>query len=269
MSIRDWAVKRKDVLHVYIFTAVWLFVPNVFSIEIPTPLAASGSPVVEDKNSAGIPPLGGVGGPEDDLEFYFQDEADHKIVGLNDRGPGLTTSGSESPPVYRINYLNYASAILPVDSPEISSDFGWRSPPCSGCSADHRGVDFVPGAGKPIYAILDGMVVESGFLGGYGYWVKLEHIVPNPGTNELENWETVYAHMQEDSIPEEVKVGAVVKKGEIIGRVGNTGMSTGPHLHFELRIEGEQIDPLPFISEYQTIEIEETRKELELEIAYR
>jgi murein DD-endopeptidase MepM/ murein hydrolase activator NlpD len=157
--------------------------------------------------------------------------------------------------VDRYNKLNYSNAIWPVDPPEVSSDFGWRTPPCDGCSADHKGTDFVPGRGADVVAVLDGLVVEAGVLGGYGTWVKLEHRVPSvdfPG--EYETWETVYAHLQTDSIPNGVGVGSIVKKGDLLGLVGDTGQSTGDHLHFEITVNGEHKNPLPLLATYQVIE---------------
>ena len=251
-------------------TFIYLFLPMLFTLEMPTPIPASGSPVTEKLEPRVT--ATGAGGPED-LEFIFEDESvrDHSEALFGTRN-GLTITSSVNPQISRINYLNYSNARLPVSDPVISSDFGWRTPPCNGCSAKHQGVDFVPGEGKPVYAILDGMVVEAGYLGGFGYWVKLEHLVPAPdGSETVERWETIYAHMQEGSIPENVKIGAVVSKGDRLGRVGNTGMSTGAHLHFEIRIDGENYDPMPLVTLYQNIELVEADKEREeqLVISYR
>ena len=123
----------------------------------------------------------------------------------------------------------------------ISSGFGDRVAPCRYCSSDHRGVDFVPGNGAPIFAIADGVVAASEFGGGYGQYVYLEHDIN--GRSVL----TVYAHMQRGSSP--LRVGDVVQVGDFIGLVGNTGISTGPHLHFEVRIEGEYVDPFAWLKE--------------------
>ena len=213
-----------------------------------------------------------MGGPEEIQDYFDNDNIEDFQDHLDNDGFGFVVQSGVKPQVSRINFLNYSNARLPVNEPIISSDFGWRTPPCGGCSADPKGVDFVPGAGKPVYAILDGMVVEAGYLGGYGYWVKLEHLVPaSDGSETVERWETIYAHMQEDSIPENIKVGAVVSKGAKLGRVGNTGMSTGAHLHFEIRIDGENYDPMPLVTLYQTIELVEADKEREgqLTISYR
>lgn len=266
MSFSQWRESRKMIMPAYLITGFWCFFPMTVSMSMPSAIEASGSPASEN-NSYVKTKATGMGGPREEIQTFFDNEEDNQNTLLfGDPDGGLVISGSQNPEIYRINYLNYAYAILPVDDPEISSDFGWREAPCSGCSSDHQGVDFVPGEGERVYAVLDGMVIESGYLGGYGYWVKLEHLVPNPETDEVETWETVYAHMQEDSIPEEVRIGAVVKKGDVVGRVGNTGMSTGPHLHFEVRVEGEHFDPLPLIAEYQVIEVEEKR---DLTISYR
>lgn len=155
-----------------------------------------------------------------------------------------------------INYMRIANTTWPVDTPDVSSDYGWRTPPCDGCSADHRGVDFVPGYGEPVYAITDGMVVEMGENGGYGNYIVLNHLVGN-AEGEVDEWTTLYAHMRTNSFPKELKIGSVVKTGEKLGEVGNTGMSTGPHLHFELIINGEHVDPMPLLGTYEVVIIEE------------
>lgn len=123
----------------------------------------------------------------------------------------------------------------------ISSGYGDRIAPCRYCSSNHRGVDFVPGNGSPIFAIADGVVTASEFGGGYGQYVYLEHEINNRSVL------TVYAHMQRNSSP--LRVGDEVEVGDFIGLVGNTGTSTGPHLHFEVRIEGDYVDPFAWLKE--------------------
>src|SRR5690606_21744821 len=107
-------------------------------------------------------------------------------------------------------------------STRISSWFGARS--CAGCTSDHRGIDFNPGAGAPIAAIADGVVVESGWGGALGERIIIEHVVNGQQVRSL------YAHMASGT--RAVAVGSTVARGQIIGRVGSTGLSTGPHLHF-------------------------------------
>jgi len=197
----------------------------------------------------------GSGGPAGEPVPYVQiDGLDIRGVSVfsMDTGEGLVVTSRFEQAVERPNLLNYAHAMLPVHDPEISSDFGWRVPPCGACSSDHQGVDFVPGEGKPVMAILNGVVAEAGINQGYGYWVKIEHIVPIT-EGEAERWVTVYAHLKAGSIPDDVRVGANVARGQTLGAVGSTGISTGPHLHFELHIDGVVVDPLPIISQSQSV----------------
>ena len=176
------------------------------------------------------------------------------------------------------NHLKVANTVMPTTSPEITSDYGWRTPPCRGCSADHRGIDFVPGFGEPIFAVADGMVIEMGSSGGYGNYVKLKHLIAN-SEGVIEEWVSLYAHIKNDSFPEGMMIGTVVKSGDTIAAVGNTGMSTGPHLHFELFINGENVDPLPLLGTHQVIIVSEedypdymfvgeTFKKVETEVTY-
>jgi murein DD-endopeptidase MepM/ murein hydrolase activator NlpD len=197
----------------------------------------------------------GSGGPAREPVPYVQiDDLDIRGVSVfsMDTGEGLVVTSRFEQAIERPNLLNYAHAMLPVHDPEISSDFGWRVAPCSACSSDHQGVDFVPGEGKPVMAILNGVVAEAGLNQGYGYWVKIEHIVPIT-EGEVERWVTVYAHLKAGSIPDDVRVGANVARGQTLGAVGSTGISTGPHLHFELHIDGVVVDPLPIISQSQSV----------------
>ena len=104
-----------------------------------------------------------------------------------------------------------------------SSGFGWRLHPILGNWLMHAGRDFAAPQGSPVVAALSGRVVSSGLAGGYGITVVLEHQAPRR--------QTLYGHLSELY----VKTGQKVSQGDVIGRVGSTGLSTGPHLHFELR----------------------------------
>jgi len=119
----------------------------------------------------------------------------------------------------------------------ISSYFGHRAAPCGGCSSEHSGIDFTPGYGTQVHAIADGVVVSRP-MSGWGSYVVVQHEVDG---------QTVYsgyAHMISGST---VPVGTVVKRGDVIGRVGNTGESTGAHLHFSI-IRGDTfVDPLSWL----------------------
>jgi len=123
----------------------------------------------------------------------------------------------------------------------ISSGFGDRVAPCRYCSSNHRGVDFTPGNGAPIFAIAEGVVTAAEFGGGYGQYVYIEHRING------QSIVSVYAHMQRNSSP--LRVGDTVQVGDFIGLVGNTGTSTGPHLHLEIRINGDYVDPFAWLKE--------------------
>ena len=119
----------------------------------------------------------------------------------------------------------------PTDGGYISSPFGGRPNPFSGYGRDwHPGIDIAVDYGTPVYASAAGYVEQSGWYGGYGKYVRLSHDF---------GYETAYGHMSRLA----VEAGSFVKKGEVIGYVGSTGYSTGPHLHFEILKYGEQVNP--------------------------
>ena len=120
--------------------------------------------------------------------------------------------------------------VHPVVARRISSGFGLRFHPLLGYSRFHRGVDYAAAQGTPVRAVSDGMVVEAGWSGGYGQLVRLRH-AGAMGSG--------YAHLSQIL----VAPGTRVRQGEVIGRVGSTGLATGPHLHFEVYRGGEAVDP--------------------------
>jgi murein DD-endopeptidase MepM/ murein hydrolase activator NlpD len=148
--------------------------------------------------------------------------------------------------LYRINItrsqlerLNRTLALVPYRKPvvgevEFTSGFGVRSDPFLGRPAMHTGLDFRAATGDPVRATANGKVVSSGWAGGYGRMVEIDH------GNGLS---TRYGHLSEIN----VKVGDQIKIGQVIGEVGSTGRSTGPHLHYETRIDGEAVDPQKFL----------------------
>ena len=138
--------------------------------------------------------------------------------------------------------------IWPTDVKEISSDYGWRPKPCRLCSSDHKGIDLIPGAGEPVYAAMDGIVSWVEYDGSFGMHVYIDHIAVI--NDKVEKWQTIYAHLQKESVPEDIFVGSLVEAGAVVGAVGNTGISTAPHLHFEILVEGENVDPEKYLLMY-------------------
>ena len=124
--------------------------------------------------------------------------------------------------------------VMPADMRMISSGFGYRSDPFHGGAAMHSGLDFRGPAGTPIQAAAQGMVAFVGIKAGYGKVVEISH-----GNGMM----TRYAHMS----AWQARAGQQVDAGQVIGRIGSTGRSTGPHLHFEVRIHGRAVNPRPFL----------------------
>ncbi|WP_170921175.1 M23 family metallopeptidase [Enhydrobacter aerosaccus] len=121
----------------------------------------------------------------------------------------------------------------PMDASHITSRFGMREHPILGFSAMHTGVDFGAPTGTPIFAAGAGKVVTAGPNGGYGIFVKLQH------TTQIG---TGYGHMSR--LGPGIKPGVLVRQGQVIGFVGSTGLSTGPHLHYEFYRDGHPVNPL-------------------------
>jgi murein DD-endopeptidase MepM/ murein hydrolase activator NlpD len=159
------------------------------------------------------------------------------------------------------------SIIFPLSIPApITSAFGWRIHPALGSSRFHSGTDLGAPTGTPVVAALAGQVSVANFLGGYGLAVVLQH--------EKATKETLYGHLSEIL----VKQGEEVKQGEVIGLVGSTGLSTGPHLHFEIRkltAEGwANLDPggqleyalAQMVNNFQTTQANASLKRLKREV---
>jgi len=123
----------------------------------------------------------------------------------------------------------------PVEALSLSSSYGVRSDPFTGRARRHEGIDIPGPMGTPIYATADGVAEHAGWSNGYGNLVKLSHGA---------GLETRYGHMSALS----VNPGDHIAKGQIIGYMGSTGRSTGSHLHYEVRIDGAAVNPLPFLA---------------------
>jgi len=139
----------------------------------------------------------------------------------------------------QVDQYNHTLIAVPVRKPvfgevDMSSPFGMRMDPFMKGPAIHTGIDLRGDTGDPVRVTANGKVTIAGMNGGYGNMVEVDH---------GNGFATRYGHMSKI----EVKVGQQVRIGEIIGRIGSTGRSTGPHLHYETRIDGEAVDPQKFL----------------------
>ena len=116
----------------------------------------------------------------------------------------------------------------------LTSEFGMRWHPILGGRHQHMGVDLAGPVGTPVHATADGVVGRADWFSGYGLYIALEH------GGELE---TRYGHMSRLN----VAAGQIVHKGDVIGYIGTTGRTTGPHLHYEVRIAGTAVNPIPYM----------------------
>lgn len=119
----------------------------------------------------------------------------------------------------------------PINGARLSSGFGMRLHPVLGYSMMHRGTDFAAPIGAPVLAAGDGVVVRAGPFSTYGNYVRIRH---------ANGYETAYAHLSRLG----ARLGARVRQGQVIGYVGSTGRSTGPHLHYEVLLRGQQVNPM-------------------------
>ncbi len=123
---------------------------------------------------------------------------------------------------------------VPVDGVRLTSDYGMRVHPVMGGRRAHKGVDLAAPVGTPIRASADGFISKAEWFSSYGLYVAVEH------GGDIQ---TRYGHMSRLN----VAAGQRVRKGEVIGYVGSTGRSTGPHLHYEVRIAGQAVNPMPYM----------------------
>lgn len=160
---------------------------------------------------------------------------------------GVLDSGSEKTLYERIDLASITSAekaivlqLIPNGSPMahsiITSGYGYRHHPILKRQEMHPGIDFRAGVGEPVYAPADGVVdyARNGYSGGYGNMIKLDHSF---------GFSTIYAHLSKSIVDR----GDFVKKGQLIGHTGNSGLSSGPHLHYEIRFLGKTLDPRAFV----------------------
>jgi len=123
---------------------------------------------------------------------------------------------------------------MPVEGVRLTSSYGMREHPVLGGRRAHKGIDLAGPVGTPVYATADGVISKAEWFSSYGLFVSIEH------GGALQ---TRYGHMSRLN----VAYGQQVHKGDLIGFIGSTGRSTGPHLHYEVRVNGEAVNPLPYM----------------------
>ena len=157
--------------------------------------------------------------------------ADLKLSGANNSLYYFDKKGNEGHFDQNGKSVEKALMKTPINGARLSSAFGMRKHPIDGYNKMHRGTDFAAPMGTPIMASGSGVVTRARWCGGGGNCVKIKH---------NSTYETIYAHMK--NFARGIKEGVRVKQGQIIGYVGSTGKSTGPHLHYEVLVNGKQIN---------------------------
>lgn len=164
-----------------------------------------------------------------DTEYRNDKQTDRTVVKqvvVLDAVPKIVERGTKIPPTY----------IKPISGGRITSTFGYRNrPKARGATAYHQGVDWGTPIGTTVYASCGGTVAQAGWMSGYGYCVFINH---------PDGRQTRYAHLSRCLVSK----GQSVSQGQVIARSGNTGASTGPHLHFEIRIGGSPVNPLKYLN---------------------
>ncbi len=143
-----------------------------------------------------------------------------------DRGDGIVSPAQSSMSI---------PSRMPLAQMMLTSGYGMRNHPVLGVRRNHKGIDLAAPTGTPVYATADGIVGRAERFGSYGNYIQIEH------GGEME---TRFAHLSGYA----VSAGDRVRKGDLIGYVGTTGRSTGPHLHYEVRVAGEAVDPTPYMT---------------------
>lgn len=174
-----------------------------------------------------------LGGGDYPLTPVIRSRGKSSLLSRNPKTAGQTTQSLISHLDTQVSRVQNLPLGYPV-SGELSSNYGWRSSPFASRSQFHQGIDISTEYDTPVRATANGLVVSAGYYGGYGNRIVIAH---------AGGFQTMFAHLSELN----VEVGQKVCRGQQIARVGNTGRSTGPHLHYEILIDEDPLDPLPFL----------------------
>ena len=176
------------------------------------------------------------GGGDDDFRKLFNGwkSLDNGELVLAPVSSAVTKVASvPSAATYRPSAVSIPSR-MPVNGAALTSGYGMRIHPVLGGRRAHKGVDLAEPVGSPVYATADGVVSRAEWFSSYGLYISLEH---------GGNIQTRYGHLSRLNVAS----GQAVHKGDLIGYVGTTGRSTGPHLHYEVRIAGVAVNPVPYL----------------------
>ncbi len=189
-------------------------------------------------------------------EFIKSGSILYAHMSVNDREISLYKFGSDKEYGYfDINGKSVEKALMktPINGARLSSPFGMRKHPILGYNKKHLGTDFAAPMGTPIMASGSGTITRAKWCGGGGNCIKIKH---------NSTYETVYAHMK--NFAKGMKVGKKVRQGQIIGYVGSTGMSTGPHLHYEVIVNGKKVNSQTLKLPSGKVLKDDERKEFEI-----
>ncbi|RNJ61438.1 MAG: M23 family metallopeptidase [Porphyrobacter sp. IPPAS B-1204] len=174
------------------------------------------------------------------------DTGDARFKSLFSSWTQIERTSPVSGPVTGEDVIAYSSPIqqravsvpsrMPLEGAQLTSGFGMRTHPVLGGRRAHAGIDLAAPTGTPVYATADGVVGRADWYSSYGLYISINHGAA---------METRYAHLSRLA----VAAGDNVKKGDLIGYVGSTGRSTGPHLHYEVRVDGLAVNPIPYMVE--------------------
>jgi murein DD-endopeptidase MepM/ murein hydrolase activator NlpD len=209
-------------------------------------LVTAAAPAMANTNSASSTTTASadVVQPLRDLQGEVVDNGDTRFKSLFTSWTAIekttpTVGAVEAPPAYSSPVPTRGISVpsrMPLEGAALTSGFGMRTHPVLGGRRQHTGIDLAAPTGTPVYATADGVVSRADWYSSYGLYISVEHGA---------SMQTRYAHLSRLA----VAAGDSVKKGDLIGYVGSTGRSTGPHLHYEVRVEGLAVNPIPYMVE--------------------
>lgn len=203
------------------------------SLVITTPALANSAANAASSSSANAATAADVKEPLREAEGEGLAASDQRFRALFSSWTALDRAGPFNPTERSIVSV---PSRMPLMGSVLTSSYGMRNHPVLGGMRKHSGIDLAAPTGTPVYATADGVVSRADWYSSYGLYISLEHGA---------SLQTRYAHLSRLA----VAAGDTVKKGDLIGYVGSTGRSTGPHLHYEVRVDGVAVNPIPYMME--------------------